>query len=99
MSLFGELLGVSAGALAGLAEVDLKELRAEGLHLLLYHRPRVERLDDRAEPPRRRDGLEAGNTRADDEGFRWRDGTRGRRQHREELWKHGGREQHGFVSR
>ena len=98
MSLFGELLRVSAGALAGLAEVDLEELRAEGLHLLLHHRPRVERLDDRAEPPRRRDGLKAGDARADDEDFRGRDRARGRRQHREEFWKRGGREKHGFVA-
>src|SRR5919201_149450 len=49
---FRELLRVSAGALAGLAEVDLEEIRTERLNLLLHDRPRVEGLDDRAEPAR-----------------------------------------------
>src|SRR5207249_12039920 len=92
MSLLGQLLRVPAGALAGLAEVDLEELRTERLHLLFHDRPRVECLDHRAKATRRGDGLETGYARADDEGLRRRDRARRRREHREELGERSGRE-------
>ena len=57
MRLLRQLFRVATGPGSALAEIDLQELRAEALHLLLHHRPRVERFDDGTEPPRRRDRL------------------------------------------
>src|SRR5258705_10459802 len=70
--LLGQLLRVTAGARAALAEVDLEEFRAEALHLLLHDGPCVEGLDDRAETRRGGDRLQASDSAADDEGLRRR---------------------------
>ena len=54
-----ELPRVAAGRLGVRAEVELEEPRAERLDLLLHRGPDVEGCHDGAEPPRRRDRLQA----------------------------------------
>ena len=64
------LLGVPALALPRFVELELEELSAEALDLLLDGGARVERAHDRPERPRGGDGREAGDARADDEHLR-----------------------------
>src|SRR5919201_293604 len=45
-------------------DAEVEERRAEAFHLLAHHGPHVEPRHDRAQPPRRRDRLEARNARA-----------------------------------
>ena len=69
------LLGVAARGLGRLEllVLDGDELGAERLHLLLGRRPHVGRRDDRAEPARRGDRLQARHADAHDEGARRRE--------------------------
>jgi hypothetical protein len=92
----GELARVAPRAFRGDASLD--ELRAERLHLLARRTPDVVGLDHGAEPLRGRDGLQAGDARADDEHRRRADRAGRGRQHREELVERGGAEQHGLVA-
>src|SRR5215813_13396808 len=67
-----ELLGLRPGVAALVLrvcgfEVQLNKLGSETLDLLLYGRPCVVGLNDRAEASRRADSLQAGNARPDDE--------------------------------
>ena len=57
---------VAVRGLAGLPQIDFDELRPERLHLLFDGRPRVEGFNPGAESLRRRDGLQPGDTDADD---------------------------------
>ena len=95
---FGELLRVAAGALALLAELDLEEFRTEALDLLLHDRPGIERLDHRAEPAGRRDGLQARDAGSEHEDARRGDRPRGRGQHGEELRQRVRRDDDGLVA-
>ncbi len=65
--------------------LDLDELRAEALDLLLDDLAHVERLDDGAEPARGADGLQAGDAGAEHEDARGRDRPGRGHEHREEL--------------
>ncbi len=79
-----ELARVAAGRLLR-ANAEVEERRAEALHLLGDGRAHVERRDDRAEPPRGRDRLQAGDAGADDERPHRRDRPGGGHEHREEA--------------
>ena len=76
---FGSLL--LFGGLVG--HVD--ELRAQRFDLLLHTRPHVARFDDRAEPLRGRDRLQAGNADAEDHDARGFHGAGRGHQHRQET--------------
>ncbi|RMQ81961.1 hypothetical protein ALP97_200007 [Pseudomonas salomonii] len=74
------------------------ELGAEGLDLLFYGRAHVRRFDHGAQAFRRGDGLQAGDTRAEDQHARGFDGAGGSHQHRHEAWVVMGCQQHRFIA-
>ena len=80
----GELTRVAALRLFA-PDAEVEEGCAEALHLLLHDRPDVEARHNGAEPPRRRDRLEAGDARSQHEYLRRRNRARRRHQHREET--------------
>ena len=65
-----QLARVAARGLRVAEPLDLEELRAQRLDLLLHRAPDVERRHDRAEPARGRDRLQAGHARAEHEHLR-----------------------------
>ena len=94
----GELASVPARRLGVGRALDLEELRAQGLHLLLDRGADVEGGDLRAEAPRGGDGLQAGHTRAQHEHLGGRDGPGRGHQHREEAAELVGGEQRRAVA-
>ena len=80
-----QLLRVAARALEVAAEVELEEVRAERLDLLLDRGAHVEALDHRAQPARGRDRLQPGHAGAEHEHRRRPDRARRGHQHREEA--------------
>jgi hypothetical protein len=93
-----ELRRIAAGRLLG-ANTELQERRADGLDLLLHRRPDVERRHDRAETPRGRDRLEAGDTGAEHEDARRRDRPRRGHQEGKQLRHAVGADQRSLVAR
>ena len=73
LGVFAELARVAARG-RRVFGLDLDELRAEALDLLLDDLAHVERLDDGAEAARGADGLEPGDAGAEDEDARRGDG-------------------------
>ena len=80
-----QLAGVAALGLGVAEALDLEELRAERLDLLLDGGADVEGGDDGAEPARGGDRLQAGDAGAEHEHLGGRDRARGGHQHREEA--------------
>ena len=78
--------------------LDRDELCAERSHLLLGGRAHVGRGDDRAEPARRRDRLQAGDARAHDEDARRRHGARRGHHHRHGAAEMRGRLDHRLIA-
>jgi hypothetical protein len=78
--------------------VDEDRLGAEALDLFLDRRAHVGRGDDRAQPPRGRDRLEAGDADAHDEHARGRDRAGGRHHHRKGAAIFGGGVEHRLVA-
>ena len=83
--LLGHFLGVAARGLRVLEffVLDRKEFCAEAFDLLLRRGTHIGRRDDRAEPPRGRDGLQAGDADAHDEHLCRRNRAGGSHHHRQ----------------
>ena len=79
------------------ANPEVEERRTQRLDLLRDRGPHVERRDHRAETPRRRDRLQAGDPGAEHEDARRRDRPRRGHHHREQLRAAIRRQQHGLV--
>ena len=93
-----ELARVAACGLLG-ADAEIEERRAEALHLLGDGRPHVECRDDRAEPPRGRDRLQARDAGADHERADRRDRAGCGHEHGEEARDAIRGEDDGLVAR
>ena len=96
--LLGELARVAAGGLGVADALDLEELRAQRLDLLLDRGADVEGGHDRAEAPRGGDRLQPGDARAEHEHLGGRDRARGGHQHREEARQLLGGDDHREVA-
>src|SRR5690606_27104135 len=95
----GTLLGGAAGGLGGLGpDVDGDERGAERLDLLGGARPHVEPGDHGTQAPGGGDGLEAGDTGAEDQHVGRADRAGGGGEHREDPVAQGGRFQRGLVA-